>query len=179
MPVNVVPYNPQWKDWYEELREPIWKEVRELAIDIIHVGSTSVEGMSAKPVIDIDIVIDDWSKFAAITQRLNKLGYLHVGDLGIKDREAFKPSAKSVHDHHLYVVHKDSIAYRNHILLRKHLRENSEAFKRYCDLKRQLADTAVDIDAYTRSKTELILGFLRAEGLSDKELEETRRENLA
>ena len=178
MPVLVVPYNAQWRIWFNELREPIWSKTSDLVVDIVHVGSTSIVGMSAKPVIDIDMVIDDWSKLPEIIERLNTLGYKHVGNLGIKEREAFKPVKEPKHLHNLYVCHKDSLAYRNHISLRKHLLENPESFTRYKELKLSLAKKVVDVDEYTRKKTDLIIKFLKAEGLSFKELDEIRSQNL-
>jgi GrpB-like predicted nucleotidyltransferase (UPF0157 family) len=178
MPILVVPYDAQWKRWFNELREPLWLKISDLIVDIVHVGSTSIEGMSAKPVIDMDIVIDDWAKFPEIVERLSALGYLHQGNLGIKERESFKPVKELKYPHNLYVCHKDSVAYMNHILLRKHLLENPDSFKRYMDLKLTLANEAVDIDEYCRSKTDLILEFLRSEGVGLKELDEIRSENL-
>jgi GrpB-like predicted nucleotidyltransferase (UPF0157 family) len=178
MPVLVVPYNPYWKKWFNELREPIWTKTSDLVVDIIHVGSTSIKGMSAKPVIDMDIVVDDWAKFPEVVERLNNLGYVHVGNLGIKEREAFRSVKDPKYPHNLYVCHKDSVAYRNHILLRKHLLENRDAFTRYVDLKLRLAKNAVDVDEYCRLKTDLILEFLKSEGVPLKELEEIRSENL-
>ena len=178
MPVLVVPYNPKWKKWFNELREPIWESTSDLMVDIVHVGSTSIKGMSAKPVIDMDIVVDDWAKFPEIVERLRTLGYSHIGNLGIKEREAFKPVKEPKHPHNLYVCHKDSAAYKNHILLRKHLLENPDSFKRYADLKVSLADKAANIDEYCRSKTDLILEFLNAEGVPLNELDEIRAENL-
>jgi len=179
MPVEVVPFNNEWKQWFNELREPIWDKICAFAIEIVHVGSTSIEGMSAKPIIDMDIVIDDWSKFQPIVNQLKILGYVHVGNLGIKEREAFKHVKEPKYSHNLYVCHRDSVAYRNHILLRKHLLENSEDFRRYVDLKIRLADTAIDVDEYCRLKTNLILEFLEKEGLSKTELNEIRSENLS
>jgi len=177
MPVLVVPYNNAWKQWFNELREPIRAKTSDLVVNIVHVGSTSIEGMSAKPVIDMDIVIDDWAKFPQIVERLSTLGYVHVGNLGIKEREAFRPVKEPKYPHNLYVCHKDSVAYMNHILLRKHLLENSDSFKQYVDLKLSLANKAVNVDEYCRLKTDLILEFLKAEGVPLKELDEIRSEN--
>ena len=179
MPVEVVPYNPEWRQWFIELREPIWKQIGDLVVDIVHVGSTSVDEMSAKPVIDMDIVVDSWTNFPEIIEGLLELGYIHIGDLGIKEREAFKLEKPSLHRHNLYVCHIDSTAYKNHVLLKKHLNENSADFQRYTELKFSLADSAFDTNDYCRSKTELILEFLKAEGVSEKELEEIRSENLS
>ena len=83
MPVVIYPYDPEWKRWFLELREPIWELLGDLVVDVVHVGSTSIVGMSAKPVIDIDIVVDDWACFTEVVERLGVLGYTHIGDLGI------------------------------------------------------------------------------------------------
>ncbi len=176
--IEVVPYNPEWKHWFKEIKDTLWIHVHDLVVDIDHVGSTSVEGMSAKPIIDIDIVLDDWAKFPRLVERLASLGYVHVGDLGIRGREAFNHESKPKHPHHLYACHKDSVAYRNHVLLRKHLMENPVDFQRYIDLKICLAESAQSREDYWRSKTLLILEFLGKEGVSSEEIERIRRENL-
>ncbi|TRO45741.1 GrpB family protein, partial [Candidatus Bathyarchaeota archaeon] len=115
--VEVVPYNPEWRRWFEELREPIWALIHEYVVDVVHVGSTSIEGMSAKPIIDMDILVDDLNNFGEIKKRLATLGYTHVGDLGISGREAFNLDFPAKYPHHLYLCHIDSVPYRNHRLL--------------------------------------------------------------
>ena len=179
MPVEVVPYNSEWSCWFTEITQPIWDKVGEYVVDIVHVGSTSILGMSAKPVIDIDIVVANWNTFPQIVSGLRELGYTHVGDLGITEREAFKQEITPKYRHNLYICLEGSTAYRNHVLLKKHLNENPLDFKRYIDLKMSLAESSIDVDQYCRSKTDLILEFLGSEGLSEKELEEIRAQNLS
>lgn len=179
MSVRVVSYNPDWKRWFKELRKPIIEKIRDYLVDVVHVGSTSIKGMSAKPIIDIDIIVNNWNSFPEIIKLLGELGYEYQGDLGIKEREAFKLTYKPTHPHNLYVCHIDSLAYKNHILLKKHLSENPENFKRYEELKISLGNSASNVDEYTRLKTELILEFLAAEDLSDEELSMIRSENLS
>ena len=91
MPVSikVLPYDPKWREWFNEIRNQIWPHVSDLALDIVHVGSTSIEGMGAKPIIDIDIVVPDMGDLDAIASRLGRIGYIHQGDLGVEGREAF------------------------------------------------------------------------------------------
>jgi GrpB-like predicted nucleotidyltransferase (UPF0157 family) len=178
MAVEVVPYNPDWKSWFIEIRNQIWPQVSDLVFDIVHVGSTSIEGMSAKPIIDIDIVVENMDDFEEIKTRLARLGYTHVGDLGITGREAFNLDYESKRAHNLYLCMLDSGAYRNHVLLKKHLSENPDAFKRYNDLKLGLAETSDTRESYWKSKTMLILEFLEKEGLSDEELDAIRKDNL-
>ena len=157
----------------------IWPHISDVAIDFVHVGSTSIPGMDSKPIIDIDIVLDSFDHFPEIMSRLTRLGYHHQGNRGIAGREMYGQTNQPKYAHHLYVCRNDSTAYKNHILLKKHLTENVEAFRRYRDLKLQLAAAGLDIDSYTREKTLLILEFLRKEGLSSTELNEIKTQNLA
>jgi GrpB-like predicted nucleotidyltransferase (UPF0157 family) len=176
--VNVLPYNPAWKEWFTELRKTIWPQISDMALDFVHVGSTSIPSMSAKPIIDIDIVIDNFDEFDEIKSRLKKIGYYHQGNLGIEGREAFGLEHEHKYAHHLYVCTIGSTAYKNHVLLRKHLMENPDAFRRYEDLKLRLAESGLDRESYGREKTQLILEFLGAEGFSDEELENIKTQNL-
>ncbi len=96
----------------------------------------------------------------------------------IEGREAFSREHEHQYAHHLYVCANDSTAYKNHVLLRKHLMETPDAFRRYEDLKIRLAESGLDRESYTREKTFLILEFLRAEGLSIEELEDIKTQNL-
>ncbi|UCH03024.1 MAG: GrpB family protein, partial [Candidatus Bathyarchaeota archaeon] len=157
----------------------IWPHISDVALDVVHVGSTSIPGMDSKPIIDIDIVIDSFDTFDEVKFRLTRIGYYHRGNLGIEGREMFGQENEPKPAHHLYVCSDDSTAYKNHILLKKHLMENREAFRRYRDLKLQLAASGLDIDSYTRKKTLLIIEFLKEEGLSTKELNEIKTQNLA
>ena len=88
--VVVVPYDVAWKYAFEEIKTEIEDQIGDLIIGIEHVGSTSVKGLSAKPCIDIDVVIRDYSVFDAVVQKLDAIGYIHEGDLGIQDRESIQ-----------------------------------------------------------------------------------------
>ena len=102
--VTVFPYDEAWKEAFDSIKRELDAVLGDVAIAIEHVGSTSVPGLSAKPCIDIDIVIKDYSVFDEVVERLFKIGYVHEGDLGIKDREAFKYCEKPhLMKHHLYV----------------------------------------------------------------------------
>ncbi len=178
MAVEVLPYNPEWKKWFEFIRNEVWAQVGDLVLDIVHVGSTSIAGLRAKPIIDIDIVVDDMGDFEEIKKRLARIGYEHVGDLGIEGREAFNLDRKHKYEHHLYLCPVDSIAYKNHLMLKKHLTENPDALKRYNDLKLGLSETSESIESYWKAKTELILEFLEKEGMDEEALKSIREDNL-
>ncbi len=86
---KVEEYNLEWNDWFEQLKTYFENYLSNLVICIEHVGSTAIPNMVAKPIIDMDIVIKEES-FNEVKAKLEEIGYLHQGDLGIKEREAFK-----------------------------------------------------------------------------------------
>ena len=156
--VVVVPYDEAWKNAFEEIKTEIEAEIGDLIIGIEHVGSTSVEGMSAKPCIDIDVIIKDYSVFDAVIKKLGTIGYIHEGDLGIQDREAFKYSNKPhLMMHHLYVCPQDSKELHRHITFRDFLRHNPEAVRKYSLVKEKAAELfPCDINKYIEYKTPCI-----------------------
>ena len=100
--VIVVPYDAAWKDAFEAIKAEIEAAVGDLILGIEHVGSTAVEGLSAKPCIDIDVIVEEAPMPKAVALRLSEIGYEHEGDLGIKGREAFRYSDKPhLQKHHL------------------------------------------------------------------------------
>ena len=165
--VIVMPYDKAWESAFEDIKEEIESALGDLIICIEHVGSTSVEGMSAKPCIDLDVVIKDYSVFDTVVAKLAIIGYIHEGDLGIKDREAFKYSNKPhLMLHHLYVCSRDSEELRRHITFRDYLRSDSEAVKRYSMVKEKAAELCPnDIDKYIEYKSPCIEELYKACGL--------------
>ncbi len=155
--VVVEKWNPQWKYEYEKIVASLGKDIIYNSIKIEHVGSTSVEGLSAKPVIDLDIVIEK-DKFAIIKELLNKKGYEHEGDLGIEGREAFSYSGKEeLMTHHLYVCPKDSKELFKHITFRNFLKDNPALAAEYSKVKEQAAVLYPDdIDKYMEFKSKII-----------------------
>ncbi len=156
--VIVKPYDEAWKYAFDEIKKEIEDAIGDFIIGIEHIGSTSVEGMSAKPCIDIDVIIKDYSVFDAVVSQLATIGYIHEGDLGIKDREAFKCSGKPhLMTHHLYVCPQDSEELRRHVTFRDFLRSNTEAVKKYSAVKEAAAEMFPDdIDKYIEYKSPCI-----------------------
>ena len=100
--IVVSPYDAQWKKDFEAIRAELEPALGDLALRIEHVGSTSVPGLSAKPIIDIDVVIADESKLSAVIAALSAIGYYHEGNKGIPGREAFGFEGKDhLRNHHL------------------------------------------------------------------------------
>ena len=165
--VVVLPYDEAWKSAFEKIKDEIEEAIGDLIIGIEHIGSTSVEGMSAKPCIDIDVVIEDYSVFHAVVARLKTIGYIHEGDLGIKNREAFKYSGKEhLQKHHLYVCPKYSEELHRHITFRNFLLSNPTAAKKYSLIKEKAAELFQnDIDGYIEYKSSCIEELYKECGL--------------
>lgn len=166
--IIIEDYSPQWPVEYERLKKIYEQHLGHLAGDIQHVGSTSVPGLSAKPILDIDIIIDDENKLPTVIKILEGIGYAYAGDLGIKDRYAFRAPSSSTVAHHLYVCLAGSDSLLNHLKFRDYLRANPEAAAQYGTLKKQLAIAfADDIDGYVEQKTAFITGVLERSGFAE------------
>ncbi len=177
--VIVCPYSEEWPRQFSKLKALLWIKVSDLALAIEHVGSTSVQGLAAKPIIDIDIVISDLSLLPQIADKLASLGYEHRGNLGIENREAFRHPQPEI-KHNLYVCPSHSEALLNHLSLRDALRENTALRDEYGSLKFRLAEKFPNsIDDYIEGKTDFILKVLAKGNLGKDSLEAIRKMNLA
>lgn len=156
--VMVCTYDPRWPSDFEKIRKELEAAIGDCILDIAHVGSTSVPGLSAKPIIDIDVVIRDYTIFEEVVSRLQRIGYYHEGDLGIKDREAFCYDGKThLQRHHLYVCPQFSAELYRHITFRNYLRSHPEAVKKYGAVKEEAARLYPEsIEDYIRYKTPCI-----------------------
>ena len=167
--VTVLPYDETWSAEYDKIKAEVMAAVGELAIGIEHIGSTAVPGMSAKPCIDIDVVIDA-DDISAVIDRLATIGYVHEGDLGIGGREAFRYDGKPhLMRHHLYVCDKDSAELYRHITFRDFLRKDPDAVRSYSAVKTRAAELfSDDIDKYIEYKSPCIEKLYARCGLIDK-----------
>lgn len=165
--VTVVPYDEGWKSAFEAIRQEIHNALGDLIMGIEHVGSTSVEGLSAKPCIDVDIIIKDYSILDTVVDQLARIGYIHEGDLGIQGREAFRYSGKThLMKHHLYVCPQDSEELHRHVTFRDYLRSHPEAAAKYGSVKETAAQLFPDdIDQYIQYKSPCIAEIYKLCGL--------------
>jgi GrpB-like predicted nucleotidyltransferase (UPF0157 family) len=172
--VVVVDYDQNWPSVFEELRLLIWPTLRDLAISVEHVGSTAVPGLRAKPVIDACIVVESRELVRPAIERIEGLGYVHRGTLGVPDREAFK-RPDHLPRHHLYLSPRDAVSLKNQIGVRDYLRAHPDIAREYGELKTELARRFPDdIDAYIDGKTEFILRILHTIGLTESEIAHIR-----
>ena len=156
--VVVLPYDEHWTRDFCEIKSEIQEALDQLALAIEHVGSTSVHGLSAKPIIDIDVVIKDYSMLDAVISALERIDYHHEGNLGIAGREAFKYERKThLRKHHLYVCPRDSEELKRHIAFREYLRSRPEAVREYSRIKEEGAALyPFDIEKYIEHKSPFV-----------------------
>ena len=161
--IIVMPYDERWAQDFEAIASEIRDSLGELALAIEHVGSTAVPGLSAKPIIDIDVVIRNYDALDAVIFALKAIGYRHEGDLGIAGREAFGYEGKShLRKHHLYVCPQDSPELKRHIAFRNYLRDHPDAAREYSRIKEEGAALhPQDIDGYIEHKSPFIEGIYR------------------
>ena len=156
--VVVVPYDAAWKTQFVAIKNEVQEALGPLALSVEHVGSTAVEGLSAKPIIDVDVVIQDYSVFDAVVRTLADIGYEHEGNLGIAGREAFTYEGKPhLMLHHLYVCPRDSAELHRHLAFRDFLRSHQDAVREYSRIKQEgAARYPADIEAYIAHKSPFI-----------------------
>ena len=169
VPVDVVPYSDDWPAQFALGEDELSRALHAVpVISIEHVGSTSVPGLAAKPILDIDIVVKREQVAAAIFA-LAEAGYVHRGDLGVTDREAFAAPDEDP-ARNVYVCVEGTLHLRNHLAVRGVLRRNSELRERYGAVKRELSlDPNMDIVTYLAEKSDVLQEVLASSDLSDDE----------
>lgn len=165
--IMVVPYDEKWPAEFEKIKNELLAVVADDVLSIEHVGSTSVPGLWAKPIIDINIVIEK-ETLPKIIAQLAGINYVHQGDLGIAGREAFRYSDKPhLMEHHLYVCPKDNAELKRQIAFRDYLRLHPLDGKEYSDIKIKMAKKFPhDIDHYIKGKEPVIMKIYQKCGIA-------------
>jgi GrpB-like predicted nucleotidyltransferase (UPF0157 family) len=162
-PVRVVSYDPGWPERFEAWRGRLASLLGPVACRIEHVGSTSVPGLAAKPVVDIQVGVADMDDEDAYVPPCEVAGL----QLRFRDDEHryFQPPPGQPRDVHVHVCQQGSNWERQHLLFRDYLRSSGDARETYTAAKREAAGLWVDQGAaYTEAKSDVILGILdRAE----------------
>jgi GrpB-like predicted nucleotidyltransferase (UPF0157 family) len=160
--VRVVSYDSRWHEAFEAERRLLEEHLGAVAVDIQHVGSTSVPGLDAKPVIDIAVALASPADFDTSRIRLCGVGYLDRGDLGANGGYLFvKEREPNIKTHHLHVVTIDDPQWRNYLRFRDLLRADSELRVRYAALKQALlTQFPEDREGYTSGKVPFISELL-------------------
>lgn len=165
MRVEVVPYDPRWQRDFEWIRSELDEALAAIPVlTIEHVGSTSVPGLAAKPIIDVDIVVTT-GQIEAATDALRTIGYQPRGDLGVPDRYAFSAPSTGP-ERHVYLTVDGCLSLRNHLGVRQVLLEDADLRQHYGDLKLRLAANDYDdVSRYVEDKSSILQEILAATGI--------------
>lgn len=159
MKVELHPYNQNWKNLFNIEKELISSAIQNSNIHIEHIGSTSIEGLSAKPIIDILIGVPDFSKVNDLIAPIETCNYSYISiyEDTMPYRRYFTKSSEDKRTHQIHMVELNSSFWIRHLAFRNYLRENQEEKESYNLLKSELSEKDWDdINDYAQAKTEFI-----------------------
>jgi GrpB-like predicted nucleotidyltransferase (UPF0157 family) len=163
MAITVDPYDEDWPRAFDRERARLqavlapWLHERGFE----HIGSTSVPGLAAKPVIDMLCGVTDLESARGAAEPLAQLGYQAGSHRPHEAHWFFKDSAAGVHTHHLHLTVPGSDLWRERLAFRDALRADPELAARYARLKQALCEEhGTDNPDYTRGKRELVAQVL-------------------
>ena len=155
--IEVVKYRKEWKQMFTEEKKRLRQIFGKDILDIQHIGSTAVEGLYAKPLIDILIVVDDFKILINYTVKLIQLGYEDKGEFGIKGRRFYRKGGDKnpTHNIHMYArADKNIIRY---IAFREYLKTFPQTREEYSVIKKEAAKKNLfDIDGYMNFKNNFV-----------------------
>ena len=158
MKINIVPYNDEWPLLFETIKKEIKKSIIDNNVIIEHIGSTSVNNLASKPIIDILIGVGS-NKLDMYIEPIKNLGYTHIKEYEIETPNRrfffFEKSKKRIA--HVHLVKKNSKWFKRHIAFRNELRSNEIIRKKYQRLKYSLSEKEwKDGNEYADAKTTFI-----------------------
>lgn len=156
--IVLVPHDPDWPRAFELSSAEIVAALGSNVLAIHHIGSTSISGLHAKPVIDMLAVVADVPALDQQSAVLQQLGYEVMGEFGIAGRRYFRrDDSAGRRTHHLHAFAQGSPHIRRHLSFRDYLRDHPRLAAQYGALKRRLAEShPVDMDAYAAGKDSFI-----------------------
>ena len=151
--VRVVPYNNLWETAYKTEEQELRNILIDILVEIHHIGSTAVKGLSAKPIIDIMPVVTNIDLVDKYNYKFEAIGYECMGEFGIVGRRYFRKGEDS-RTHHIHIFeqnnHKDI---DRHLAVRDFLRTHPDIASKYGELKMKLSNQfPEDIEGYCNGK---------------------------
>ena len=158
--VKIEKYNPNWKNMFNEEKEILNKLFGDLAIKIEHIGSTSIENLSAKPIIDILVSVKSLNDFEKVRKYFEKEPYSIKHD-SVCDEILIRKGTEDNRTHFIHIMEINSKRYQDTIIFRDYIRNHIKALKEYENLKKDLAKKYEnDRKTYTSSKNEFIKNII-------------------
>ena len=154
--IVVVPYDEKWPEMFQAEHFLIQELLGDVVKNVHHIGSTSVPGLSAKPVIDILLEVSDINELDTYGSAMSRAGYVARGENGIPGRRYFiKGGDQRSHQVHAFTVGNMQIL--RHLAFRDYLRENSDIAEKYAEVKHSAALLSRnDVHRYSALKANFI-----------------------
>lgn len=158
--VSLEPYNKKWaKDFREEANK--LHKIFGDDMPIEHVGSTSVPGLSAKPIIDIAVGLDKLSDFEKYRPIFEKLPEYSIKEDSDKDEWLVRKGGEENRTHFIHILDRHAQRFQNYVKFREYLKSHQDALKEYESLKRELAKKySNERKKYTAAKADFIQKIL-------------------
>lgn len=155
--VEVKPYDEQWASNFEEESHKLHEIFGSEIIEMHHIGSTSVIGLLAKPIIDIMPVVRDINRIDEFHKAMVAIGYDPKGENGIPERRYFQKGGDN-RTHHVHIYEWGNSEIERHLAFRDYLRAHPDVAQNYGDLKKRLSQRfPYDIESYIKGKEQLAL----------------------
>jgi len=161
MKVTVFEYDKEWPKLFEQEQNLLLEALGKTAVCIEHIGSTSVPGLAARPVIDIMVGLRNFAEADSLVPKAVDLGYIYIREYEdvIPDRRFFRKMQNRKDTHHIHMVETSGEFWERHLLFRDYLRENPKIAAEYALLKKKLARHQwKDTNDYAEAKTQFIKG---------------------
>ena len=164
MKITIQPYDPAWPSLFEQEKARLMDALRGHVTSIQHIGSTSVPGLGAKPIIDIMIGVPSLAEADEFCiQPIIELGYEYVPafEAETPERRFFRKETNGARTHHIHLVEINSQWWVDHLLFRDYLRGSQAARRAYEAHKRELAEREWESsNQYSEAKTDCILKLM-------------------
>jgi GrpB-like predicted nucleotidyltransferase (UPF0157 family) len=158
--LQLSPYEPNWPRLFLAEKEQLCASLQNHILDIQHIGSTSIPGMTAKPILDIGVAVSNFEEAIQCVPLLEQIGYKYKGENGIPRRHYFVKG--NPRTHHLHMLEATSEEWNHHLLFRDYLCKNAAVAQAYANLKQQLTTRfANDREAYQAGKESFIQTVLQ------------------
>lgn len=155
MKVRLSDYNKNWVRMFQMEAQFLKSIFGDEILRFEHFGSTSVEGMKAKPVIDMMCIVKDIIRIDLYNSKMESLGYDAAGEWGIVGRRLFRKGGEN-RTHHLHFYQFDNPQIERHLIFRDYLRLHPEEAEKYSRFKQKLVQSFDDTKEYSQAKKEFV-----------------------
>lgn len=155
--VNLSEHNAEWENQFECERKRIIEVIGDKIVGIEHIGSTSIKGLKAKPIIDIMVGVDNLSTVTNFVVPLSKIEFEYIPKPELTDRRFFRKGLRGRGSCHLHICEMNSREWVEKLIFRDYLRKHPQVVKEYALLKSELAiKHKYDRPTYTQQKEPFI-----------------------